>query len=270
MMSNLKHYRRETRVKKIYYCLIAFAVFQFAVASAWAASCGDLPNEPPKPAVEVAQEDPGVNNDYDRAVTEDTRPGITYLALINGDTPTPNACGLNASNASGEWTGWGGPLEAENVTIGEGAGTRNEIVIGGVYFERGIGAHAVGTFVYDLTGGNYGSFHGYVGMSDEKDAGLECGHGGSGVFVFTVDGVEKFRSELLVGGTADGNIDPVVAEFSIPGGARELVVEMLDGGDGNSCDHSAVGDPKLMAPGLTSVSPEGRLSTTWGGIKSTY
>ena len=255
-------------MRKILYLLAAIAFCLFTVAGAWAAgSCGELPNEPPKPAVEVAQEDPGVNNDYDSAVKEDTRPGITYLALMNGDSPTPNACGLNAINDPAEWTGWGGPLEAENVTIGEGAGTRNEIVIGGVYFERGIGAHAVGTYVYDLSGGNYSSFHGYVGMSDEKDAGLECGHGGSGVFSFTVDGTEMFRSELLVGGTADGNVAPVVVEFAIPSGAKELTVVMEDGGDGNSCDHSAIGDPKLMGPGITAVSPEGSLTTTWGKIK---
>ena len=258
-------------MRKVLYCLITLAVFQMAVASVWAAgSCGDLPNDPPKPAVQVAAEDPNVNNDYDSVVKENTQDGITYLALMNGSTPTPNACGLNASNDPAEWMGWGGPLEAENVTIGEGPGTRNEIVIGGVYFERGIGVHADGTFVYDLSGGDYASFHGYVGMSDEKDAGLECGHGGSGVFVFTVDGTEMFRSDLLVGGTADGNVDPVEVGFDIPAGAGELVVEMLDGGDGNSCDHSAMGDGMLMGRGVTSVSPEGRLSTTWGDIKSRY
>jgi hypothetical protein len=146
-------------MKRVFYCIMAIAVLQMVAVSAWAsrADCGDLPNEPPKPAVEVAAEDPEVNNDYDSAVRENTQAGITYLALINGDTPTPNACGLNPSNDPAEWAGWGGPLEAENVTIGEGPGTRNEIVIGGVYFERGIGTHADGTFVYDLSGGNYAS-----------------------------------------------------------------------------------------------------------------
>ena len=260
-------------MRRIFYCLIAIAVCQFAVVSAWAAgSCGDLPNEPPKPAVQVAQDDLAVQNDYTKVVRENTQPGIVYLALVNGSTPKPNACGLNASNDSAEWAGWGGPLEAENVTIGEGAGTRNEIVIGGVYFERGIGTHAVGTFVYDLTGGNYGKFHGYVGMSDEKDP-TECDHGGSGVFVFTVDGTEMFRSELLMGTDINGtgeNVAPVEVEFDIPSGAKELVFEMLDGGDGNSCDHSAMGDGMLIPRGLTSVSPEGSLSTTWGDIKSSY
>jgi len=261
------------KMKKIFYCLMALAVLQIAAANAWAsrADCGDLPNEPPKPAVKVAQEDPEVNNDYDKAVTEDLRPGVVYLALVNGAQPAPNACGLNASNDPAEWMGWGGPLEAENVTIGEGPGTRNEIVIGGVYFERGIGTHASAIYVYPLTGGDFASFHGYVGMSDEKDAGLECGHGGSGDFTFSVDGTEMFKSDVLVGGEAGGiNIAPVEVAFDIPAGAQELVIEVGDGGDGNSCDHSAIGDPKLMATGVTSVSPHGRLSATWGEIKSSY
>ncbi|MBD3182982.1 hypothetical protein GF312_11875, partial [Candidatus Poribacteria bacterium] len=241
----------------------------FMVVNIWAATCGDMPNEPPKSAEKVAEDDPAVQNDYISEVKENTQAGITYLALVNGDQPSPNACGLNPSNDPAEWTGWGGPLEAENVTIGEGAGTRNEIVIGGVYFERGIGAHADGTFVYPLTGGNYGSFHGYVGMSDEKDPD-ECGHGGSGVFVFTIDGVEVFRSELLTG-TLDGeNVAPVEVEFDIPSGAQELVVQMLAGDDGNSCDHSCVADPKLIASGTTPVSPVDHLSTTWGNIKVVY
>jgi hypothetical protein len=253
-------------MRKVFCCLITIAVCQLVATSAWAAgACGDLPNEPPKPAEEVAEQSPDVQNDYESAVMESEQAGVTYLALMNGDSPTPNACGLNAINDPAEWTGWGGPLDAENVTIGEGAGTRNEIVIGGVYFERGIGAHAVGTFVYDLSAG-YGSFHGYVGMADEKDP-AECGHGGSGDFIFTVDGTEMFHSDMLMGTDGGVEVAPVLVEFDIPAGASELTIVMGDGGDGNSCDHSAIGDPKLMDIGVTAVSPEGSLTTTWGDIK---
>jgi hypothetical protein len=259
-------------MKRAFYNLIVLAILlQIAVVGAWAArsDCGDLPNDPPKPAEKVAAEDPAVQNDYDQVVKENTQAGITYLALVNGSQPRPNACGLNPSNDPAQWAGWGGPLEAENVTIGEGAGSRNEIVIGGVYFERGFGSHSAATFVYPLTGGNYGSFEGYVGMSDEKDP-EECGHGGSSVFVFTVDGVEMFRSDLLQG-TVDGeNVAPVKVEFDIPSGANELVIEFTDGGDGNGCDHSAIGDAKLIGAGVTPVSPDGRLSTTWGEIRNRY
>lgn len=258
-------------MKRAFFCIMAVAVLQMFAVSAWAdrADCGPLPNEPEKPLEKVAVQDPTVNNDYDTVVRENTQAGIVYLTLVNGSQPTPNACGLNPSNDPAEWAGWGGPLDGDNVTIGEGPGTRNEITIGGVYFERGFGTHSIGTFVYPLTGGNYDRFHGYVGMSDEKDPD-ECDHGGSGIFTFTVDGTEMFASELLLGTDGGVEVAPVEVSFDIPAGAQELVVVAGDGGDGNSCDHSAVGDPKLIPPGLTSVSPTGRLSTTWGDIKSSY
>ena len=116
------------------------------------------------PIKEVGKEEVGVKNDYDEVVEEDDRKGVVYLALIGGDQPKANACGLIPKNDAGQWTGWGGPLNFDNVTIGEGAPTRNHIVIGGTYFERGFGAHAIGTLVYDLTGDSYRRFEAYVGM----------------------------------------------------------------------------------------------------------
>jgi hypothetical protein len=152
------------------------------------------------------------------------------------------------------------------VTIGEGAGSRNEIVIGGVYFERGIGNHSPGKFVYDLTGGEYTMFHGYVGMADEKDP-TECDHGGSSDFTFYVDGAEVFKSDVLQGTVDGANVAPVEVKLDIKG-ASELVIEIGDGGDGNSCDHSAVGDAKLLIG--AAVKSAGKLSTSWGAIKASY
>jgi hypothetical protein len=65
-------------------------------------------------------------------------------------------------------------------------------------------------------------------------------------------------------------VAPVEVAFDIPAGAQELVVEITEGGDGAGCDHAALGDAKLIGSGVASVSPEGRLSTTWGSIKSSY
>jgi len=196
---------------------------------------------------------------------------VTYLTFINGDQPKPNACGLNPKNDPNEWTGWGGPLDADNMTIGEGPGTRNDIVIGGVYFERGIGTHADAKFVYDLTGGNYVKFEGYVGMSDEKDPD-ECGHGGSSIFIFSVDGKEMFKSDLLTGCTEDGeNVAPVKVEFDIPAGAKELTIQIDPGDDGKGCDHACLGDAKLLtSEAVTAVNPCDKLSTLWGKIKSAH
>ncbi|HID57354.1 TPA: hypothetical protein EYP37_12540 [Candidatus Poribacteria bacterium] len=250
--------------------LAVLAVTFLVASSGWALKedCGPYPNKPPKPAKKVNKEDPNVQNDYDQVVPEDTRKGVTYLTFINGDQPKPNACGLNPKNDPNEWTGWGGPLNADNMTIGEGPGTRNEIVIGGVYFERGIGTHAVAKIVYDLTGGDWVKFEGYVGMADEKDP-AECGHGGSCVFVFYVDGKEVFRSDVLRGTEGGKNVPPVKVELDVSG-ARELTIEILDGGDGIGCDHGAIGDAKLLTAAAFAVDPRGKLSTSWGAIKSLY
>lgn len=259
-------------MRKLVYCLMALFVFQLAALSTWASKedCGKQPNVPAKPVNEVNKEDPNVNNDYDTAVKEDARPGVVYLSLIGGSQPKPNACGLNPSNPSAEWTGWGGPLNADDMTIGEGAGSRNDIVIGGIFFERGVGSHAPGKLVYNLTGDKYVKFECYVGMSDEKDAGLECGHGGSGVFAFSVDGKQMFKSVVLKGGEAGKNVPAVKVEFDIPSGAGELTIELQDGGDGNSCDHSALGDAKLLTRRAISVEPGRKVSTLWGAIKAAY
>lgn len=237
---------------------LSFVVLSLALSVAFAsglwAQCVEL------------EGDPAVDVPFDVVKAESTQTGVTYLSLIGGDTPVPNDCGLNPSNDPGEWTGWGGPLDTDNVTIGEGAGTRNPIIIGGVFYERGLGAHAVGTFVYDLTGGNYGTLDCYVGMADEKDPD-ECGHGGSSDFIFSLDGTEVFATGTHLGFTDGVNTPPERVTIDITG-ASELTIVMGDGGDGNSCDHSAIGDPKLLAVGLTAVDPDDSLSTTWGKIKS--
>lgn len=259
-------------MRRVYCCLIMFVVFQLVMGVAWASKedCGKEPNVPPKPEKEVNKEDPNVNNDYDQVVKEDTRPGVVYLAVIGGSQPKPNACGLNPSNPSGEWTGWGGPLNADNMTIGEGVGTRNRIVIGGIFFERGVGTHAEAKLVYPLTGDKYVKFEAYVGLSDEKDAGLECGHGGSCEFIFSIDGKEVFKSGRLVGGEAGKNTPALKVEFDIPSGSKELLIQITGAGDGISCDHGALGDAKLLTSRAMPVEPIGKMTTLWGKIKASY
>ena len=170
------------------YALIVMLVIGLAF-STYAAKddCENIDGDGAKPIKEVAKDGDAAQNDYVETVEEDDRKGVTYLSFVGGSEPKPNACGLSPKNPEEEWTGWGGPIDTDNATIGEGVGTRNHIVIGAIYFERGIGAHSVGTVVYDLTGDNYLKFEGYVGMSDEKDP-AECGHGGSGDFIFSIDG----------------------------------------------------------------------------------
>jgi len=258
------------KISRLFCVLIVFALLLGGTVGAWAlkSDCGKPPNEPPKPAKKVNKEDPNVQNDYDKVIPEDTRKGVTYLTFINGDQPKPNACGLNPKNDPNEWTGWGGPLDADNMTIGEGPGTRNEIVIGGVYFERGLGTHAAATIIYDLTGGSWVKFEGYVGMSDEKDP-AECGHGGSCIFRFYVDDKKMFESDVLKGTDGGKNVPPVKVELDIKG-AKELKIEIDPTGDGKGCDHACIGDAKLLTAAAFAVNPNGKLTTSWGAIKSLY
>lgn len=251
--------------------LVALSMLFGWTANIWAskADCGKPPNVPPKPAKKVNKEDANVQNDYDKVMEEDKRKGVTYLAFINGAQPKPNKCGLNPSNPPNEWTGWGGPLNADNMTIGEGGGTRNDIVIGGVLFERGIGTHAIAKIVYPLTAESWVKFEGYVGMADEKDP-AECGHGGSCTFTFSVDGKKMFASDVLKGTDGGKNVAPVKVEFDIPSGAKELTIDIGDGGDGIGCDHGAVGDAKLLTRLAFAVNPKDKLTTSWGAIKALY
>ena len=231
--------------------------------------CTNIDGDGAKPFKKVGSEDVNTQNDYDDIVEEDDRKGVIYLAVIGGSQPKANGCGLIPKNDAGQWTGWGGPLNFDNATIGEGATSRNHIVIGGIYFERGIGAHSTATLIYDLSGDKYLRFEGYVGMSDEKDP-TDCGHGGTGDFTFSIDGKEAFKSETLAGSEGGENVEAVKVEFDIPTGAKELTIVMGDGGDGNGCDHSSIGDAKLLTAQALAVEPANKLPTIWGHLKESY
>ena len=106
-------------------------------------------------------------------------------------------------------------------------------------------------------------------MSDEKDPG-DCGHGGSSHFTFSLDGTEVAITETLAGVTDGVNTEPFKVEIDIPANATELTIVMGDGGDGNGCDHSAIGDAKLLTLQATAVEPANKLPTIWGSLKARY
>ena len=56
--------------------------------------------------------------------------------------------------------------------------------------------------------------------------------------------------------------------FDIPADASQLTIVMGDGGDGIGCDHSAIGDAKLLTSAALSVDPNGKTSALWGTLKS--
>jgi hypothetical protein len=260
-------------LKRFTLFLSVFAVVFFIMTGVDAGieDCGkDEVGDGAKPLKEVNKEDPGKQNDYDKVQEEDERPGVAYLTFIKGKTPKPNKCGLNPSNDEASWTGWGGPLNCDNCTIGEGPPTRNKIVIGGIYFVRGIGTHGMATIEYDLTGaGPYVKFEAWVGMSDEKDP-AECGHGGTSDFMFKINGKQVHKTDILKGTDNGKQVPAEHVEFDIPANAKKLEIVIGDGGDGVGCDHSALGDAKLLTRQSLAVKPVSKLPTKWGALKNSY
>ena len=57
-------------------------------------------------------------------------------------------------------------------------------------------------------------------------------------------------------------------EFDISPNDQELVIEITNGGDGAGCDHSDLGDAKLLTPAALAVDARGKATTTWGTLKS--
>jgi hypothetical protein len=179
-------------------------------------------------------------------------PGAVYLTTVGGATPKPNGCGLNPTNTNAELTGWGGPLDTDNASIGDGVGQRLYLTIGGVRYERGVGTHSPATLVYDISAVQPSRFHAVVGMDDgeEREGGGAligfCGNGGSAAFIFSLDGKEVFRSPTITGVKDKKQVEGVPVEFGIPAGSRELRIHITDGGDNINCDHANVADAKLI------------------------
>jgi len=233
--------------------LVIIALLSLQIVSF--AQCGD---DPIDPAIEVPFE-----------VLVKAIPDVVYLSVVNGNTPVPNACGLNPKNDPNEWFGWGGPLDHDNMSIGEGIGQHNLITVGKVRYERGIGTHATATFIFDLTGKEYKSFHAVVGPDAEKYFGdnFQCGTGGSVQYDFSIDGNQVYESAVLKGSDITDKGEGELVEFDIPNGAKELQIDILDGGDGIGCDHADIADAYLVPAGMTPVTPKAKLSVTWGELK---
>lgn len=103
-----------------------------------------------------------------------------------------------------------------------------------VAYERGIGAHANSTIVYDLSDKNMDYFTSYVGVDRQM-----YGSVGSVSFEVYVDGEKRFDSGLM------NSKDPQkFIEVDI-NGAKELKLVVTDGGNGIGSDHATWGNAKL-------------------------
>ena len=103
-----------------------------------------------------------------------------------------------------------------------------------IVYEKGIGAHANSTIVYDLTDKDAAYFTSFVGVDRRMYNTV-----GSVVFQVFVDGVKQFDSGLMTSKLPQQFVEVNVA------GAKELKLVVTDGGNGNGSDHATWGDAKL-------------------------
>ncbi|MEU7112516.1 endo-alpha-N-acetylgalactosaminidase family protein [Streptomyces sp. NPDC046182] len=143
-----------------------------------------------------------------------------------------------------DWTsatnGWG-PVERDRSNGETGTGDGGPLRIGGVTYEKGLGAHAPSKVRYYL-GGRCTSFTAEVGVDDVQTS------RGSVRFGVVADGTEKVMSPVLKAADTAWSLTADVTGASYV----ELVAD--DGGDGNGNDHADWGNARFHCGG-SSQSP---------------
>lgn len=124
-------------------------------------------------------------------------------------------------------TQWGTPRRNKNLK-----GRINGQIID---FEKGFGIHANGKITYDLSNVEYDNFEVLVGV----DMGIASQTNSSIQFKVLGDG------EVLATTTTLKHADDMVL-INVPiSGVQELIIEVNDGGNGNTSDHAVIVNPKL-------------------------
>ena len=127
-----------------------------------------------------------------------------------------------------------------SVTTQHGTPRRNSNIKGRVNgeiktFDKGFGIHANGKITYDLSNVDYDNFEALVGI----DMSIASQSNSSVVFKVIGDG------EVLVSTDVIKHAYNMVA-INVPiKGIQELVIEVNDGGNGNTSDHTVIANPKL-------------------------
>jgi hypothetical protein len=142
-------------------------------------------------------------------------------------TFTTGSAGASSYLSDLTWTsmtnGWG-PIERDRSNGDVGAADGGPLVLNGVTYAKGLGAHAASDVRYALNGG-CSVFTAVVGVDDE------VGANGSVTFQVWVDGGQRYASGVMTGTTASTAVN-----VDVTGGA-ELRLVITDGGDGNAYDH---------------------------------
>ena len=102
-------------------------------------------------------------------------------------------------------------------------------------FDKGFGIHANGKITYDLSDKDYDNFEALLGV----DMGIQSNNNSSITFKIVGDGKTIATTSVIK------HADDMVA-INVPvSGVNELVIEVHDGGNGNTLDHSVIANPKL-------------------------
>ena len=124
-------------------------------------------------------------------------------------------------------TDWGTPRKNGNIQgMTHGQVTK---------FKKGIGIHANGKITYDLSDKDYDKFEALVGI----DTSIGQNEHSSLKFKILSDGKTIASTNMM-------NYEDNLAYINVDvAGVKELVIEVNDGGNGNTCDHSIIVNPKL-------------------------
>ena len=124
-------------------------------------------------------------------------------------------------------TQWGTPRTNSNI---QGM-VHNEVK----KFKKGIGIHANGKLTYDLSDKDYDNFEALIGV----DTAIGENEYSSVTFKVVGDGKTLATTKVM-------NYHDNLAYINVPvKGVKELVIEVHDGGNGNTCDHCIIVNPKL-------------------------
>ena len=161
---------------------------------------------------------------------------IAPTEVLNPKDPPANAIWLETLDLSKIEQGFGEARAAHSVE-------NNPIKINTVTFPHGVGTHAVSRITIDLHGAAT-HFDSAVGIDDE------VGTKGSVTFIVRVDGKVAAQS-----GSMHGGENAKILGVSLVG-AKKLVLEVDDGGDGISYDHADwAGAYLTLVPG-SAIKPE--------------
>ncbi|CAM2075851.1 MAG: NPCBM/NEW2 domain-containing protein [uncultured Clostridium sp.] len=125
-------------------------------------------------------------------------------------------------------------------------------------FEKGFGIHANGKITYDLSNKNYDRFEALLGVDmliEEQDYSS---------ITFKIIGDGKTLATTKVLKHAD-NMEYVNVDVR---GVNKLVIEIHNGGNGNTCDHGIIANPKLTIANSKPVTNSlvARLDKSKGGM----